>query len=210
MWAPRCVHTDRSSSHCKVLGGCHSLDICGGPVERANRMSVRENSLLYRRTCPQKDGPRRSVMRHRVRTPPRRHVSVVRLPSHREARLPRMSVQEHALCYRSRSHRSVMRHRRAYPPSEARLRRAYVPEARLRLPSLFVVVVSVVVVVGPVAVTCLLGAVRRTGRIPLVLPLRPTPPPLVLCVGGVPVVVEGVVRVVPRPVVPSFSPFPLW
>ena len=38
------------------------LDICDGPVERAYRMSVRENTLLYRRAYPQKDWLRRSVM----------------------------------------------------------------------------------------------------------------------------------------------------
>ena len=86
-----------------------------GPVERAYRMSVREKTLLYRRAYPQKDWLRRSVMRHRLRPPPlRRQVSVVREPSHREARLPR--------AYRPLSEARL---RRAYPDfSEACLRRA--------------------------------------------------------------------------------------
>ena len=83
-------------------------DICGGLVERAYRMYLREQALLYLRACPEKDRLRRSVMRHRVRTPPiggtspsyeipltgrrvslvrtapyRRHVSVVRTAPYR-------------------------------------------------------------------------------------------------------------------------------
>ena len=70
--------------------------ICGGPVERPYRMSVRELALLYRRDYPQKDWSRRSVMRHRVRTPliggtspsyvcrlTGRRVSLVRTPPNR-------------------------------------------------------------------------------------------------------------------------------
>ena len=111
----------------------------GRPVGPGFRMFLRELSLRYLREglCPL----RRPVMRHRVR-----------LPAHREARLPRMSVQENTLCYRRENslRRPGMRHRRAYPcVPEARLRRAYVLEARLQRASLFVVAESVVVEPGP-------------------------------------------------------------